>query len=86
MMQNKYAKGCAKCGTLVQAYQGVCEKVNNVWVVEHVECHTPSVEIQAAQAKLAKIQGKSEPTSTHPAFAPIEAFQWMEDEFEFHSH
>jgi hypothetical protein len=81
-MQNKYAKQCAKCNVTVPAYEGVCEKVGNAWVVEHVECHTPST---ATRSKLAEIQAKSralrEPPTDHPAIIPMDAFDWMEQDF-----
>jgi len=89
-MQNKYPKLCAKCGVNVPAYEGVCEKVNNSWIVEHVDCHTPDPAILTAKAKLEQIQAKGrglreapppievrEFTGTaHPAFASIDAFDY----------
>ena len=72
-MQNKYAKACAKCNATVQPYKGVCEKVGGQWIVEHTECHTPAT-YRKEQIEDVK--------STHPAFVPMEAFQWMEDDFE----
>lgn len=69
---NKFPKACAKCNQLVPAYQGVCEKVNDKWLVEHVDCHAPMVEKKQQEEDLLN----------HPAFAPLDAFHWMEDDFE----
>jgi len=81
-MQNKYAKPCAKCRGIVQPYKGVLEKVGNQWLVEHFECHSPTAN---QRVELDMGTAAAQP-SDHPAFAPMDAFDWMDMDFEFHSH
>lgn len=77
-MQNKYAKACEKCQGIVAPYKGVLEKRGNRWIVEHVECHYPT----ATERTELDLGTEVAQPSNHPAFVPMDAFDWMEADFE----
>lgn len=80
-MQNKYAKACAKCQGMVAPYQGVCEKSGGRWIVEHIECHTPTVN---QRVELDMGRDVAQP-SDHPAFRTDDGeplFAWIERDME----